>query len=424
VNKVEQLLVIISPLLQDAFAAAGQESSVGVDGASATNHFMLVSHLIQLLQSDDLNLQLDLLCLVKDHLSKAGNSSARYTMPPLIFRALDLIDDMLKSLKPIPEEVKDGHNDAEDDGVTANGENEETDAAPDNTDANDGIATSSGDNSSPTEDAITNGSKKEMISSELMSAIIADCRKAFLLIQKILATLKLSSTELCLSLTLKVAIAADRCALLINDNGGNSGDFASIAYEYMTQAFFIYDADINDSKTQMNVITLINGTLLACKSFALRDYDALITKTTQCAARLLKKPDQCKMILLCSHLFYCKDDGDKEVYKNPQRVLECLQRALKIADACTMSSPTNFYLFVDILDFYVYFYEKKNPSITDKFVSGLIALINGQITNIGPYNESIIKAKNQFRQILFYIQRKKTDPDSHFNLIVFDQVPP
>ena len=89
-----------------------------------------------------------------------------------------------------------------------------------------------------------------------------------------------------------------------------------------------------------------------------------------------------------------------------------------------MSSPTNFYLFVDILDSYVYFYERKNPSITDKFVSGLIALINGQIANIGPYNESIVKAKNQFRQILFYIQRKKTDPNSHFNSIVFDQVPP
>ena len=89
-----------------------------------------------------------------------------------------------------------------------------------------------------------------------------------------------------------------------------------------------------------------------------------------------------------------------------------------------MSSPTYFYLFVDILDCYVYFYERQIPSVTDKFVSGLIALINGQIANIGPYNESIVKAKNQFRQILFFIQRKKGDPDSHFGPIAVDQVPP
>lgn len=137
------------------------------------------------------------------------------------------------------------------------------------------------------------------------------CRKVFLLIQKALATLKQSNAEMCFALTLKVVTAADRCASVISSNGGNGGDFASIAYEYMTQAFFIYDTDVNDSKSQMNAITMMNGTLLACKSFAVRDYETLITKTTQCAARLLKKPDQCKMILLCSHLFYRHDDGAK-----------------------------------------------------------------------------------------------------------------
>lgn len=46
------------------------------------------------------------------------------------------------------------------------------------------------------------------------------------------------------------------------------------------------------------------GALLGCRGFAEEDYDTLITKTTQYAAKLLKKPDQCRMVTMCSHLFW------------------------------------------------------------------------------------------------------------------------
>merc|ERR1712238_59702 len=98
-------------------------------------------------------------------------------------------------------------------------------------------------------------------------------------------------------------------------------------------------------------------------------------------AKLLKKPDQCKMVTLVSHLFYTGDANDPTAYRNPQRVLECLQRSLKIADACSMASSSNVHLFIDILDNYVYYFEKENPLITEKFVSGLIALINEHLSS-------------------------------------------
>jgi len=107
-------------------------------------------------------------------------------------------------------------------------------------------------------------------------------------------------------------------------------------------------------------------------------------------------------------------------YQNPQRVLECLQRALKIADACTAASATNLQLFVDILEQYIYFYEKKNPIITDRFISGLIALINEHIGNIGAKSASIVNAKSQFYKIIEYIEEKKTQTNSaeRFQLVV------
>ena len=36
------------------------------------------------------------------------------------------------------------------------------------------------------------------------------------------------------------------------------------------------------------------------------------------------------------------------MYQNPQRALECLQRALKLADASTTASASCVYLFVDL----------------------------------------------------------------------------
>ena len=56
------------------------------------------------------------------------------------------------------------------------------------------------------------------------------------------------------------------------------------------------------------------------------------------------------MVTLCSHLFSLKSqvgvEGATERYSDHDRVLECLQRSLKIA------SVSNTNLFVEILDRY------------------------------------------------------------------------
>ena len=175
------------------------------------------------------------------------------------------------------------------------------------------------------------------------------------------------------------------------------------------------------------------GTLLSCKALSTTEYEAFITKATQYSARLLKKADQCKAVMMCSRLF---DGGDEDVsitnkykysefiisnmatnfiyfhskrtYRNPQRVLECLQRSLKLADACTASSPTNVHLFVEIFESYLYFFERNNPAITDKFISGLIALITEHISSAEAQG-SIPQVKTQFVDIVRYIQGKKSD---------------
>lgn len=138
----------------------------------------------------------------------------------------------------------------------------------------------------------------------------------------------------------------------------------------------MYEDELSDSKTQVAALKSMVGTLVSCTHFSAEDYDTLITKTTQYAAKLLKKPDQCKMVTLCSHLFWVSKPvlstlhvslvmtkfQDGEDYHDARRVLECLQRSLKIADVC-MSSSMHVHLFVDILNEYLYYFENENEMV-------------------------------------------------------------
>ena len=126
----------------------------------------------------------------------------------------------------------------------------------------------------------------------------------------------------------------------------------------MKDAFLLYEIEISDSKAQVRCLSAVIGTLLNCKNFSDEDYEALITKAAQYANKLLRKPDQSRMIVLCSHLFShpyrikalnTNVEGDIEStertpYNDPDRVLECMQRALKVA------SMSNSNIFVEILD--------------------------------------------------------------------------
>lgn len=59
---------------------------------------------------------------------------------------------------------------------------------------------------------------------------------------------------------------------------------------------------------KVRALVSMAGTLLSCTGFDPADYDALATKTAQYAAKLLKKPDQCRMVTLCSHLFWSHEE--------------------------------------------------------------------------------------------------------------------
>ena len=108
------------------------------------------------------------------------------------------------------------------------------------------------------------------------------------------------------------------------------------------------------------------------------------------SSRLLKKPDQCRSVAGCAHLFWTgritDTNGDViEVHdvcmtlstymyivtngvrtyvqlREGKRVLECLKKSGRIANQC-MDDNVKVQLFVELLTYYMHFYEKGDNQV-------------------------------------------------------------
>ena len=245
------------------------------------------------------------------------------------------------------------------------------------------------------------------------------------------ATMVATLKPLAPSLTLRLHLLASSVA----DSVGEEGD----AYEFMTQAFTTYEEDISDSRAQLAAVTLASATLHHTSVFSEDSYATLATQTTQYSARLLKKPDQCRAVTKAALLFAptsriakskpiptaaaVGEEGEEAgeageadetplaASREPKRVLECLQRALKIADACKVSSM-HTPLFVEILDAYLYHYGASNPAVLPSYISSLLQLIEQQLTEEADSKSTAI-ARPHFENCKNFVAGKRVI-DSRF----------
>ncbi|EPS63448.1 hypothetical protein M569_11336, partial [Genlisea aurea] len=203
---------------------------------------------------------------------------------------------------------------------------------------------------------------------------------------------------LALGLYLQCAEAANDC------------DLEPVAYEFFTQAYILYEEEITDSKAQVTSIHLIIGTLQRMRVFGVENRDALTHKATGYAAKLLKKADQCRAVYACSHLFWL-DDHDN--IQDGERVLLCLKRALRIANAsqqmanATRGGSGAAALFVEILNKYLYFYEKGVAQIGVESIRDLIELIRKEVPAAEGGDKGATAADGFFGSTLRYVEFQK-----------------
>ncbi|CAN8254750.1 unnamed protein product [Cochlearia groenlandica] len=207
-----------------------------------------------------------------------------------------------------------------------------------------------------------------------------------------------SASELALGLCLLCAQAANNCEL------------ETVAYEFFTKAYLIYEEEISDSKAQVTALRLIIGTLQRMRVFNVENRDTLTHKATGYSAKLLKKPDQCRAIYECSHIFWA---DECENLKDGERVVLCLKRAQRIADAVQQmtsasrgtSSTGSVDLYVELLNKYLYFLEKGNPQVTSDTIQNLAELIRSETKKVESGAGSFISSTLRYMEF----QRQQKD---------------
>jgi len=106
---------------------------------------------------------------------------------------------------------------------------------------------------------------------------------------------KADLAELALRLYLQGALVIDQISY---------SNHETVAYEYMTQAFSLYEDEISDSKAQLAAITLIMSTFEQMTCFSEENAEPLRTNCALAASKLLKKLDQCRGVVACAALFW------------------------------------------------------------------------------------------------------------------------
>lgn len=181
-----------------------------------------------------------------------------------------------------------------------------------------------------------------------------DHPKIFKCVAECIGLIKSQYPELSLRLYLQAAEAVNRIP--------NFQELEEEAYDFCSNSLLIYEEELSDSEAKFAAINLIVSTIFNLVCFGPENFDTLVTNTVSYCSKLLKKPSQCEAITFASSLYY------STYKKEGKKVMDCLKRAIKIADICQNQSK-NLYLFANILNKYLYFF-----SIDAEFVSSLYLL--------------------------------------------------
>lgn len=171
-------------------------------------------------------------------------------------------------------------------------------------------------------------------------------------------------------------------------------------------AFIAYE-DLADSKAQVRCLTQVITALAETASLDQDRYEAAASRATHCAIKLLRKADQVRCVVLCSRLFWRGPLAGAAAYARPKELLQCLQKALSIADKTLPAQPG---LFVDIFDAYVYYYEKRVPAVQAAHVRDLVSLTREQVETMKPSPERD-EAAAHLKGIIAHIRRAQARPD-------------
>ncbi|XP_059055792.1 vacuolar protein sorting-associated protein 35 [Achroia grisella] len=228
------------------------------------------------------------------------------------------------------------------------------------------------------------------------------CQKIFQFCHQTISTLvKAELAELPLRLYLQGALAIGEIGFANHE---------TIAYEYLSQAFSLYEDEISDSKAQLAAITLIIATFEQINCFGAENAEPMRTQCALAASKLLKKPDQSRAVALCAHLFWKgPKDGQQWSLNEPSRALDCLKKAARVAQQC-MDGGVQAQLLAELLGRYALLRERGNQALTTNLIDAVIQKIREELANLDQ-SEEVEQITKHFHNTLQHLKNRMECPD-------------
>lgn len=120
--------------------------------------------------------------------------------------------------------------------------------------------------------------------------------------------------------------------------------------------------------------------------FSEENAEPLRTNCALAASKLLKKPDQCRGVVSCASLFWSGKKNGEEM-RDEKRTLECLKKGARIASQI-LDAGVQVQLCVELLNHYLFYFERGNSLITTTMLNQLISKINEELPNLEQSEET------------------------------------
>lgn len=196
-----------------------------------------------------------------------------------------------------------------------------------------------------------------------------------------------------------------QAALTVNRTNFEKAE--NVAYEFMSQAFLLYEEEVSDSKAQIAAITLIVGTLEQMSCLSEESYTPLASKCALVSSKLMKKPDQARGVCISSQVFWSGKTSDTEgELRDGKQVLKCLQKALKVANSC-VEPLVQCTLFVEIFNNFLVYYERSCEEVSIMHLNKIVGLINRSLECLEG-EDSVDSIKQHFKNTIDHINTAKS----------------
>ena len=147
-----------------------------------------------------------------------------------------------------------------------------------------------------------------------------------------------------------------QAASQVNFINSDKQQFEEACASFINGAMSIFQEGKNENV--FNMLINICGSILNYNILSNDTLNQIINSLFNSAQKFNKRVEQCKSMLIISHLFY-------NLLNDKNKVLDCLKKATRFAKFA-MTNPANLFLYVDILNKYIFYIESDNY---DDFIS-------------------------------------------------------